>query len=106
MLKDGPSNSAGNVDSISFSRYPQNRSYYSQAMSHRPRANTRKLHEDKCSHCGKEKHHIEKCPTKDVECYHYKRKGHYSSLCFFKKNLASLEDYIEDNSNCDTSFLT
>ena len=53
----------------------------------------------------KKKHPIEKCPTKDVECYHYKRKGHYSSLCFFKKNLASLEDYIEDNSICDTSFL-
>ena len=59
MLEDGPSNSAGNVGSISFSRYPQIRSYYSQAMSCRPRANTRKLHEDKCGHCGKEKHPIE-----------------------------------------------
>lgn len=56
-----------------------------------------------CTRCGKDAYPKDKCPSKDVECYRCKRKGHYGSMCFSKATTAHSVE--ADLTSVGTTFL-
>lgn len=47
-----------------------------------PRAATEAADDDtRCFRCGRERHHINKCPAKNARCHQCNRLGHFKSFC-------------------------
>ena len=94
------------LEELCFCRKPKKgqHPHRNHASSGRPKATpTNATHTTKaCTHCGREPHPHEKCPTKDANCDRCTKKGHYSSQCFTKQVSEVSSENVLDTAFLDT----
>ena len=76
-----------------FSKRPQRKSHV--PATHRS---------ERCTRCGRMQHKRNQCPARESTCYKCNKKGHFASVCRTKKDVASLEERLEDT-HLETAYL-
>jgi hypothetical protein len=76
-----------------FSKRPQRKSHV--PATHRS---------ERCTRCGRMQHKRNQCPARESTCYKCNKKGHFASVYRTKKDVASLEERLEDT-HLETAYL-
>ena len=108
LKSDGVVENAVKLDELQTHRYNcKHQKKPSRQMERRPvipasRPNLKRS-AGQCNRCGREQHSRMGCPAKDAACHHCMKKGHYSSVCFSKRNLSEIS--IDSETQLDSAYL-